>query len=54
MLERVLVRASEDGAMCNLEKEVERNTRFYERHGFEVVDEGVVPKLGLKAWAMLR
>ncbi len=54
LLERVLVRAREDGTACYLETGVERNLGFYERHGFKVIGEGTVPKQGLQVWAMLR
>jgi hypothetical protein len=39
---------------CYLETENERNLPFYERHGFEVVSDGEVPKRGLRVWAMVR
>jgi ribosomal protein S18 acetylase RimI-like enzyme len=54
LLERVLARASVEGAPCYLETGLERNLRFYERHGFEVVGEGRVPGQGVQVWAMLR
>ena len=54
LLEPILARASEDGTACYLETGVERNLRFYERHGFKVVGEGTVPKQGVQVWAMLR
>jgi ribosomal protein S18 acetylase RimI-like enzyme len=54
LLERVLVRTSEDGTLCYLETGMERNLRFYEKHGFKVVGEGTVPGLGIQVWAMLR
>jgi ribosomal protein S18 acetylase RimI-like enzyme len=53
LLERGLARASEDGTACYLETGVERNVRFYEKHGFKVVAEGTVPTQGLPVWAML-
>jgi ribosomal protein S18 acetylase RimI-like enzyme len=54
LLAPVLARASADGAACYLETGIERNIRFYERHGFQVVAEGQVPGQGLQVWAMLR
>jgi ribosomal protein S18 acetylase RimI-like enzyme len=54
LLDRLPVIAREDEAVCYLETEVEGNLRFYEKHGFKVAGEGVVPKLGLHVWAMLR
>lgn len=37
-----------------LETEAERNVRFYERLGFEVREEAVVPGLEVKLWGMLK
>jgi ribosomal protein S18 acetylase RimI-like enzyme len=54
LLERGLRRAGEDGMACYLETGVEGNVRFYEKHGFQVVGQGAVPKQGLPVWAMLR
>ena len=54
LLEAVLMRASGEGTACYLETGSERNVRFYEKHGFEVVGEGRVPGLGAQTWAMLR
>ena len=53
-MEPVLVRASANRTACYLETGVERNIRFYERHGFKVVGEGTVPGQGVQVWAMLR
>ena len=54
LLQPVLARASADGTACYLETGIERNIRFYEKHGFKVVGQGRVPKQGLGVWAMLR
>jgi ribosomal protein S18 acetylase RimI-like enzyme len=54
LLQPILARADADGVPCYLETEGERNVRFYEKHGFRVVDQGSVPKLGAQVWAMLR
>ena len=54
LMEPVLVRASANRTACYLETGVERNIRFYERHGFKVVGEGRVPGQGVQVWAMLR
>ena len=43
-----------EGISCYLETETARNVRFYERHGFAVVDEHHLPGGGPKMWAMLR
>jgi GNAT superfamily N-acetyltransferase len=54
LIEPVLAKASANGTACYLETGVERNVRFYERHGFRAVGAVQVPKLGVPVWAMLR
>ena len=54
LMEPVLRRAGAEGLPCYLETQNERNLPFYERHGFEVVSDGEVPKHGLRVWAMVR
>ncbi|MCX6030601.1 MAG: GNAT family N-acetyltransferase [Chloroflexi bacterium] len=54
LIEPVLARASANGTACYLETGTERNTLFYQRHGFKTVGEGQVPKLAVPVWAMLR
>ena len=49
----ILARAGAEGLPCYLETQNERNVPFYERHGFEVVSDGEVPKRGLRGWAMV-
>lgn len=54
LIEPVVVSAGASGSACYLETGVERNVRFYERHGFRTVGVGRVPKLGVPVWAMRR
>jgi ribosomal protein S18 acetylase RimI-like enzyme len=54
LLEAMLARASAEGTACYLETGVESSIRFYEKHGFQVVEEGQVPGQALPVWAMLR
>jgi ribosomal protein S18 acetylase RimI-like enzyme len=54
LLQPILARADADGVPCYLETEGERNVRFYQKHGFKVAHQGLVPKLGVGVWAMLR
>ena len=54
LMQPILMRAGAEGLPCYLETENERNVPFYERHGFEVVSDGEVPKRGLRVWAMVR
>jgi hypothetical protein len=37
-----------------LETQTERNVAFYQKRGFEVVSDGVVPDHEVRIWAMLR
>ncbi len=46
--------AREPGAAAVLLTNSERNIRFYERHGFAVVDELTIPRGGPRTWAMVR
>ena len=54
LIQSALAQADEGGVPCYLETETERNVAFYQKHGFEVVTDGVVPDLGFRIWAMLR
>jgi ribosomal protein S18 acetylase RimI-like enzyme len=54
LIEHALAKAIEDGVACYLETEVERNLRFYGRHGFRIAAEWEIPGQGVKVWAMLR
>jgi hypothetical protein len=45
--------ASAEGVPCSLERRNEINLPFYEKYGFIVVNEGVVPGRSLRVWAML-
>lgn len=54
LLQPALALADVDGLPCYLETERERNVPFYNRHGFEVVDEVDLPKSGPHIWTMRR
>ena len=49
-----LSRADADGLPCYLETMKERNVPFYQRHGFQVLHEGNLPKGGPYYWTMKR
>lgn len=53
LIEPVLARADREGIPSYLESSKETNVPFYRKHGFEVVEELVVPD-GPRAWSMLR
>jgi len=50
----VLALADAAGDACYLETAAEANVGFYQKFGFEVVCEDVVPDHGLRFWAMVR
>jgi GNAT superfamily N-acetyltransferase len=54
LLAPVLAKADAAGAPCYLETQTADNVRFYQRHGFTVVEKGEVPGQGWPMWAMLR
>jgi len=54
LIQPVLAQADSDRLPCYLETMNERNVPFYEKHGFRVVSDGVVPGHKLRIRAMLR
>jgi ribosomal protein S18 acetylase RimI-like enzyme len=54
LMRPILARAASEGLPCYLETQNRANVPFYEKHGFEVVSDGEVPKRGLRVWAMVR
>lgn len=54
LLEPVLAQADREGLPCYLETQTQENVDFYQKRGFEVVSDGVVPGHDIRAWAMLR
>lgn len=54
LMRPILASADAEGLPCYLETDNEMNVPFYRKHGFEVVNEGEVPKHGLWFWAMAR
>lgn len=54
LLQPVLAQASAEGIACYLDTGTESNVRFYEKHGFQVVERGNTPGQGVQVWAMLR
>jgi GNAT superfamily N-acetyltransferase len=54
LLQPVFARADAAKQMCYLETQNALNLPFYEKHGFEVVSSGTVPKHDLPIWAMTR
>jgi GNAT superfamily N-acetyltransferase len=54
LIQPALALADADGLPCYLETQRERNAPFYQRHGFEVVAEGDLPRDGPHFWTMKR
>jgi len=54
LMQPILAQADKEGAPCYLETQSEKNVAFYQRQGFEVVSDGVVPGQNVMAWMMLR
>lgn len=54
LLAPVLRRADEEGTPAYLETATARNVLLYERHGFAVVEELVLPRTDVHGWLMLR
>lgn len=54
LIQPILARADHDGLPCYLETTRQVNVPFYERHGFTVVSDGVVPTTALRVWGMRR
>jgi len=54
LIQPVLALADEARQPCYLETQNERNLPFYQRHGFAVMSDGVVPGSDFRVWAMVR
>ena len=54
LLRPVLARADADAAVAYLETATAHNVLLYERHGFEVVEELILPKTDIRGWLMTR
>lgn len=54
LLQLVLDRADADAAPAYLETATAHNVLLYERHGFDVVEELILPRTDVRGWLMLR
>ena len=54
IIRRGLARADAEGLPCYLETMKARNVPFYQKHGFEVVVDEIVPNGGPRLWTMKR
>ncbi|MFC2038014.1 GNAT family N-acetyltransferase [Chloroflexota bacterium] len=54
LIRPVLAQADRDGVPCYLETETDKNVAFYQKRGFNIVSDGVVPGQEVRIWTMLR
>lgn len=54
LIQPILARADRDGLPCYLETTNGANVPFYERQGFTIVSDGIVPGTELRVWGMRR
>jgi len=54
LIKPMLARIDRERLPCYLDTENERNVPIYQHFGFEVVEEGTVPRTNTTVWAMLR
>jgi ribosomal protein S18 acetylase RimI-like enzyme len=54
LIQPVLAQADQEGVPCYLETQTEQNVAFYQKRGFEVATEGLVPGQEIRIWTMLR
>ncbi len=54
LIQPVLARADRAGLPCYLETTNDVNLPFYEKHGFTIMSDGVVPGTQLRVWGMRR
>lgn len=54
LLRSLSARAEADGVPCYLETDKPTSVKIYERHGYQVVSEDILPPVDLKLWFMNR
>src|SRR5262245_13044367 len=54
LLQTLSERAHRDGAPCYLETDKQSSVRLYEKHGYKVENEEILPGVELKLWFMRR
>ena len=54
LMDTICQECDDEGLNLYLETEKEENIRFYEKHGFVVLEKIILPKLDLPMWLMLR
>ena len=54
LMKPMLAQIEQERLPCYLETQEEKNVSIYEHYGFSVVQETVIPKLGIPNWSMVR
>lgn len=54
LLRPMIDRVDRECLPCYLDTEVDENVAIYQRYGFKVVDDTIVPGTGVRSWGMLR
>lgn len=54
LLTPMLGRIEREYLPCYLDTEVENNVAIYQRYGFRVVEDVIIPDTGIRSWGMLR
>lgn len=54
LIKPMLAKIDDKHMPCYLETHEAQNVAIYQHYGFKIVQEGTVPQLGLRHWAMLR
>ena len=54
LLISIVAQSEEQNIPCYFETHDEQNVPIYQHLGFEVVEEGIIPKANIPIWAMLR
>ena len=50
----MMKKLDDDNLKCFLETQEERNVAYYQRFGFEIAKETIIPGLNLQNWVMIR
>ena len=54
LIRTMLIQFDREDIACFLETQSKKNVEIYKHYGFEVVEKGVIPKVNLSHWAMIR
>jgi ribosomal protein S18 acetylase RimI-like enzyme len=54
LMKAILYKLDQEHVPCYLETEEEETVSLYQRYGFKIVEESVIPRTDIRIWAMLR